>query len=69
MFSPSELRHAYYSDAVVFAATSNCLALHWEGTTKLVVACNGTTIDPRYIDVQKQQSNGVAIAYESIPIK
>jgi hypothetical protein len=30
LLSPDELRHAYYSDAVVFAAASTCLSLHWE---------------------------------------
>jgi hypothetical protein len=66
LFSPAELRHAYHSNAVVFAATSACLTLHWESPSRLVVACNGRYLDQEYIDVEKQQSGGVPIAYVNI---
>ena len=68
-FSPAELRHAYHSDAVVFAAASSCLDVHWESPSKLVVACNGSAIDDNHIDVQKKQSGGVTISYDNIPFK
>jgi hypothetical protein len=45
VFSPVELRHAYHSDARVFAATATCLTLHWEGPSKLIVECNGSHLD------------------------
>jgi hypothetical protein len=69
LFSPAELRHAYHSDAVVFAAASSRLDLHWESPSKLVVACNGSAVDPNHIDVQKRQSGEVAVSYENIPLK
>jgi hypothetical protein len=69
LFSPAELRHAYHSDATIFAAGNNCINLHWEGSGKLVITCNGSTVDSDFIDVQKQQSGNVAISYENIPIK
>lgn len=69
LFSPTELRHSYHSDAVVFAAASSCLTLHWESPRKLVVTCNGSAVDLNHIDVQKGQSGNIAISYENIPIK
>ena len=69
LFSPAELRHAYHSDAVIFAAANSCLDLHWESPSKLVVACNGSTLDLNHIDVQKQQSGGIIVSYENISLK
>lgn len=69
LFSPAELRHAYHSNAVVFSVASSCLALQWESPSKLVVACKGSSVAADHIDVQKQQSGGVAISYENIPVK
>jgi hypothetical protein len=69
VFSPAELRRAYYSNGVVFAAGNSCVGVHWEGPDKLVVACNGSTLERSAIDVQKQRSGGIAISYENIPIK
>jgi hypothetical protein len=69
LFSPAELRLAYHSNAVVFAAASSCLTLHWEDPNKLVVACNNSSLTPDHIDVQKQHSGEIAIAYANIPIK
>jgi hypothetical protein len=69
LFSPAELKLAYHSDAVVFAAASSCLTLHWEGPNKLVVACDNSSINPDHIDVQKQHKGGIAILYANIPIK
>ncbi len=69
LFSPVELRHAYHSNAVVFAVASSCLALHWESPSKLVVSCNGSTVEADHIDVQKRQSGGVTVSYENIPVK
>jgi hypothetical protein len=66
VFSADELRHAYHSDARVFAATATCLNLHWEGPSKLVVECNGSYLDQHLIDVEKRQSGAVAISYVNI---
>ncbi|HTC36407.1 MAG TPA: hypothetical protein VK724_23710 [Bryobacteraceae bacterium] len=69
LLSPDELRHAYYSDAVVFAAASTCLSLHWENASRLDVGCNGSYMDRNHIDVQKRQSGEITISYENIALK
>jgi hypothetical protein len=69
LFSSAELRHAYHSDAVVFAAASSCLTLHWEGPKQLVVACNDSSTRPDDINAQKWQSGGIVISYKNIPAK
>jgi hypothetical protein len=66
LFTPIELKHAYHSSAVVFAATSTRLTLHWNGPNTLVVACNGSYLGQEYIDVEKQQSGEVTITYVNI---
>ena len=67
VLSPVELRHAYHSDAVVFAAESDCLNLRWDGPNRLVIRCAGT-LDRYQINSQKQQRGDIAIAYENIPL-
>jgi len=69
LFSPAELRHAYHSNARIFAAASNCINLRWESSSKLIITCHGSTVDSDFIDVQKQQDGNIAISYENIPIK
>ena len=69
LFTPAELRHALYSNAVVFDAASNCLGLHWDGPNRLIIKCNGSTIDRDHINVQRRQIDNVAISYENIALK
>ena len=69
MFSPSELKLAYHSDTVIFAAANNCLTLHWEDPNKLVVACKDSSVTPDQIDVQKRQGKETAISYKNIAMK
>jgi hypothetical protein len=69
LFSPSEMRLAYHSDAVVFATFDNCLTLHWEGPSKLLVTCEGSFINQNEIDVQKLRSGTVNISYKNIFLK
>src|ERR1700733_312962 len=64
--TPKELKHAYHSNAVVFAAMSDCLHLHWDGPNRLSVACTGSYLNQEYIDVEKRQSGDVTIAYSNI---
>lgn len=68
LFAPGELRHAYYSDAVVFNAASNCLKLHWRSPNNLVVKCEGSTVERNDINVQKQKSGKISISYENIAL-
>jgi hypothetical protein len=69
LFTSTDLRRSYHSNATIFAASSNCIDLRWEGQNKLVITCHGSTIDSGFIDVQKQQSGSTSILYENIPIK
>lgn len=69
VFSPVELRHAYHSNAVVFAAESNCLALQWDGPNRLIISCKGSIVDGGHINAQKQRAGGIAISYQNIATK
>ena len=66
LYTPTELRHAYYGNAVVFNASSDCLTLRWDGKDRLVIRCNGSVIDRSHINAQRQQSGNIAISYENI---
>jgi hypothetical protein len=69
LFTPAELRHAYYNNAVVFAASSNCLAVRWGSENRLIVSCEGSAIEKTHINAQRQQIGSVAISYENIALK
>ena len=68
-FSRAELAHAYHSDAVIFAAGTTCLTVHWENPSRLDVGCNGPHVDRDHIDCQKRRSGGITISYENIALK
>lgn len=67
VFSPSEMRREYHSNAMVFAAADSCLYLRWQGPGTLVITCNGHTMTREHIDIEKHQSGEIAILYENIP--
>jgi hypothetical protein len=69
VFTPTELRNAYHSSAVIFAAADGCLNLRWQSAAKLVIVCNGHSVSQQHINVQESQSGGIAIVYENIPHK
>jgi hypothetical protein len=69
LFTPAELRHAYYSSAVVFNASSDCLTLRWDAPNRLIIRCNGSTIDKNHINAQRLQIGNIAISYENIDVK
>jgi hypothetical protein len=69
LFTPTELRRAYYSNTVVFNAGSDCLTLRWDSPDRLIIRCNGSTIDNNHINAQKQKIGNVSIAYENIALK
>jgi hypothetical protein len=66
VFSADELKHAYHSNAVVFAATTTCLTADWRGGKTLNLKCDGARIDQAHIDVQKRQTADVNVFYENI---
>ena len=65
-FSPRDLKHAYYSDAVVFDANTSCVSLRWEAPSRLVVTCDGPYLGPEHISVEKPRSGDVAVSYANI---
>jgi hypothetical protein len=69
LLSPAELRHAYYGNAVVFAAETDCLKLHWDGPNRLVIRCAGSALARDHINAQRRQSGHITISYENIPLK
>ena len=69
LFNPAELRRAYYSKAVVFNAASDCLTIRWDGPDRLIIRCNGSTIDKNHINAQRRQVGNVSIGYENIALK
>jgi hypothetical protein len=66
VFSASEMRRAYYSDDVVFAAANDCLSVRWTDPDRVTVSCRSGTIDAAQIDVRKTRADGVAITYVNI---
>lgn len=66
VFSPAELRRSYHSDAVVFAAASNCLTIRWSDPHHLVLDCRDDKIDAAHINVRKSIADDVAITYVNI---
>lgn len=69
LYNPAELRHALYSDAVVFSALSSDLTLRWDSPNRLIIGCNGPPLDTGHINRQKQQAGNIAVTYENIAIK
>jgi len=67
LFTPAELRHAYYSNAVIFRSPCNCVTLHWEGPNRLIIRYDGSYAPLKdFITVQRQQIDNIAISYESV---
>ena len=70
LYTPTELRHAYYSEAVVFSALSNdCLRVRWDRPDRLVIKCEGSIVDANHINSQRQRIGDIAISYENIATK
>jgi hypothetical protein len=65
----AEIRHAYHSDAPVFAAANPCLTVSWAGPDRLVIACRGALVTSDQIDVERSQIDGIQVHYEGIPAK
>src|SRR6266404_1035008 len=69
VFSPTELRFAYYSHDVAFAAADDCLSVRWIDARHLAVMCRDGSLDSSHINVRKRQVGDVAITYVNIPDK
>jgi hypothetical protein len=66
VLSAAELRKAYHSPDVVFAASSDCLHISWTDPHHLLASCRNGTIDPAHIAVRKPTGGDVAITYVNI---
>ena len=66
VFSATELRHAYHSDDVIFAAASDCLSVSWRASHHLILNCRNGTIDSAHIAARKPRTNDIEIAYVNI---
>jgi len=66
VFSATELRHAYHSDDVIFAAAADCLSVSWSDPHHLVLDCRGDKIDAAQINARKSIADDVAITYLNI---
>ncbi len=66
VFSPTELKFAYYSHDVVFAAADDCVGVRWIDPHHLEVMCHGRCVDSDHINVHKRQVRDVAITYVNI---
>ena len=68
VFSPTELRTAYYRDHGIFAAATDCLSVRWTDPHNLTVSCRGESLDASRIEnVQQHQDGDVKITYVNIP--
>jgi len=66
VFSPTELRFAYHSDNVAFAAADDCVSVRWIDLRNLEVMCRDRSLDSRHINVRKRRVGDVAITYANI---
>jgi hypothetical protein len=66
VFSTKELRRAYHSDNVTFAAAADCLSVKWRDAHHLVVSCREGAVDSAHIDVRKTKTDDVVITYANI---
>lgn len=66
VFSATELRHAYHSDDVIFAAASNCLSVSWRDSHHLILNCRNGTIDSAQINARKHRTDDIEITYVNI---
>ncbi len=58
-----------HSDAVIFDSDSDVLTIHWDGPNRLIIRCNGPTIEKDFISAQRQRFGNIAISYENIAIR
>lgn len=66
VFSPTELRFAYHSNDVAFAAADNCLSVRWIDSHTLEVMCRDRSLDSGHINIRKRQAGNVEITYVNI---
>ena len=66
VFTPNELRIAYYSRDVVFSAGDDCVSVRWIDSRNLEVMCRDKSLDSSHINVRRRQVRDVTITYVNI---
>jgi len=69
LFTPAELRHAYYSKAVVLDVSRDCLTLRWDQPNRLTIGCSDSRITRDEINAQRRQVGNVVVSYQNIVIQ
>jgi hypothetical protein len=69
VFSPNELRSAYYGRRVLFRSKDDCISIGWSGSNNLTVTCREGSISPNDIAVQSRNDGDVGVSYVNIPEK
>ena len=68
-YSPLGLRKQLHSDAPIFISTDECVSVHWQGPTTLLITCSGHEMAAMHVEYSKSEARGVTIIYEHIPRK
>ena len=66
VFSPTELRFAYHSGNVAFAAVDDCVSVSWIDTQTLEVMCRDRTLDSGHINVRRRRVGDIKITYVNV---
>jgi hypothetical protein len=67
VFSPTELRDAFYGRREVFSAAGDCLSVRWSAARNLTVSCRDGSLDASHINLQRRRTRDVTITYVNIP--
>ena len=67
VFSPTELRDAFYGRREVFNAASDCLSVRWNTPSNLTVSCRDGSLDASHINLERRQTGDITITYVNIP--
>jgi|SRR5580658_1076770 hypothetical protein len=67
VFSPTEVRDAFYGRREVFNAASDCLSVHWSDPHNLTVSCCDGSLNASQINFQRLHTEDITITYVNIP--
>jgi hypothetical protein len=67
VFSPTEVRDAFYKHREVFNASSDCLGVRWSDPHNLTVSCLNGALEASQINFQRVHAGDITIAYVNIP--
>ena len=67
VFSPSEVRDAFYRQHAVFNASSDCLSVCWSEPRILTISCINGSLEASEINFQRVHAGEITIMYVNIP--